>query len=222
MTHFDNELRHELGLGWSADGRGSARVSGRGSAGGSAPRAAGQGQGAHGAQNALVLGLHVRTDTNHPMYYFDQSHLVPERPEAFCHGDSSSLYSILPCLKSLRMRSSKPGGATPARATRGTRGGGESEERSRRNSGGDADTEAESKGAPRRGGKVILWATDNDVLAEPLLQRILEAEEVVVWVEHGMPSDRHDLNCWQFGCESSGLVDLEFLGLVKPPPYCPF
>ena len=212
MTHFDNELRH--GLGWASGGRGSA---------GGTPRAAGQGQGAHGAQNALVLGLHVRTDTNHPMYYFDQSHLVPERPEAFCHGDSSSLYSILPCLKSLRMRSSMPGGATPGSATRDTRGGGESEERSRRNSGGDADTEAGSKeagskGAPRPARKVILWATDNDVLAKPLLQRILEADEVVVWVEHGLPTDRHDLNCWQFGCESSGLVDLEFLGLVKPPP----
>lgn len=37
----------------------------------------------------VVVGVHVRTDTNHPMYYFDQSQLLPHRPDAFCGGDTS-------------------------------------------------------------------------------------------------------------------------------------
>lgn len=27
-----------------------------------------------------LVGVHVRTDTNHPMFYFDQTHLLPDNP----------------------------------------------------------------------------------------------------------------------------------------------
>ncbi len=47
------------------------------------------------ARELNLIGMHVRTDTNHPMYYFDQSHLLPHRPDAFCGGDPSSLMSAL-------------------------------------------------------------------------------------------------------------------------------
>ena len=39
----------------------------------------------------VTVGVHVRTDTNHPMYYFDQSHVLPHAPEDFCGGEIRSL-----------------------------------------------------------------------------------------------------------------------------------
>ena len=39
----------------------------------------------------VTVGVHVRTDTNHPMYYFDQSHVLPHAPEDFCGGEICSL-----------------------------------------------------------------------------------------------------------------------------------
>ncbi len=31
-----------------------------------------------------LVGVHVRTDTNHPMFYFDQTHLLPHNPRGIC------------------------------------------------------------------------------------------------------------------------------------------
>jgi hypothetical protein len=65
--------------------------------------------------------------------------------------------------------------------------------------------------------RVLLWATDNDDLAKGVIDRMLvhAPEAILVFVDHQLPaSDRHDLNCWQHGCEAAGLVDLEFLGLA--------
>jgi len=147
----------------------------------------------HGIQTARLLSVHVRTDTNHPMYYFDQSHVLPHRPEAFCGGDASSLEALLTCINSL-----------PPPTTNNTTGGSSSMQR-----------RAQHGDRQHRVKRIVLWATDNDQLVGALVDAMVsEHDYIVVFIEHSLPgSDRHDLNCWQHGCESSGLVDLEFLGL---------
>ena len=124
----------------------------------------------------VLVGVHVRTDTNRPMYYFDQRHVLPHSPETFCAGDRSSLLAVADCLKGLA---------------------------------------SESSGA-KRTEQVLLWATDNDVLAEGLVKHLVEAKNtIVVTVQHALPThDRHDLNCHHGGCASSGLLDVEFIGLA--------
>ena len=52
------------------------------------PRAPSSGAGAS-STSVVIASVHVRTDTNHPMYYFDQRHLLPDRPHAFCGGHVS-------------------------------------------------------------------------------------------------------------------------------------
>jgi hypothetical protein len=158
------------------------------------------------AREFKLIGMHVRTDTNHPMYYFDQSHLLPHRPDAFCGGDPSSLMSALGCVLSLLYGGGGGGGGGAG----GGGGGGGSSSGGRR--GGDG-----GGGEGREELRVLLWATDNDDLAKGLLDRMLvhAPTTILVFVDHQLPaSDRHDLNCWQHGCEASGLVDLEFLGLA--------
>ena len=79
-------------------------------------------------------------------------------------------------------------------------------------------TEEDSTGsgnATRTPMLVVFWATDNDELAQGLAQRLVAGKDtVLVSVRHAGGHDRHDLNCYHEGCESSGLVDVEFLGLA--------